>query len=229
LDLANQELVVLSKLTRRHPLLSEITAYLSRGGKAADAGPISSAIPASSATAVAVGASAGGDPSESGASYQDLLRRAHDAHKAGDTAKAESLYRAVLAKNPQDTEALGGLGDIARERGDKSASLRYYQEVTRQNPGYLPALIGMADAKWDSGDKAGAVALYRQIVDRVGGQGPYADKARQRISASQSSGGAAGATTSAPTVTSSPAPTSSGSKPATPAGVDTSDLPGWKP
>jgi tetratricopeptide (TPR) repeat protein len=115
-----------------------------------------------------------------------------------------------LAQNPGDTEALSGLGDIAKARGDKSASVSYYEEVNKQNPGYIPALMGLADAKWDAGDKAGAVALYQQVISATSGQGPYAGRARQRVAEASRR------------PDDSPAP----SEPApSPPGVDTSDLP----
>ncbi len=237
---AQAELDALSKAPRPYPLLLEARAFVARVPAVADAGVVGDGGVDPSTLPLVAGGGTGGEPGESIAgTYQDLLARAHAAHSSGDLARAEQLYRAVLARNPQDTEALSGLGDIARSRGDKTASLKYYEDVQKQNPGYLPALVGMADAKWDAGDKAGAVALYKQILDKTGGQGPYADKARQRIaSASQGAGTPAAsaapppATASSPppaatpTATGTPAPTSTAPPPA---GVDTSDLPGWKP
>jgi tetratricopeptide (TPR) repeat protein len=160
--------------------------------------------------------------------YQETLRQAHAAKESGALERAEQLFRSVLAKNPGDSEALAGLGDVARLRGDKGGSATYYEQVTKQNPSYLPALIGLADAKWEAGDKAGAVALYRQVLDKVGGQGAYATRARQRIAAATQ----AGTSEPAPSSTAGkahPTATATSQNPSVPPGVDTSDLPGWKP
>jgi tetratricopeptide (TPR) repeat protein len=167
----------------------DLKAFFARAGK--DGGPPASSKPDAvldpTQLPPAAGAKKGdsdraGDEGVAAGSYQDLLKRAHAARQRGDLDSAEQLYRAALAQNPGDTEALSGLGDIAKARGDKSASVGYYEEVNKQNPGYVPALIGLADAKWDAGDKSGAVALYQQVVSATSGQGPYAARARQRIS-----------------------------------------------
>ena len=239
-ELAQIELDALSKAPRPYPLLLEARSFVARAPRK-DGGVGDGGVDTSSLPLVAGGGGGAAEGTDISGSYQDLLARAHAAQASGDLSKAEQLFRAVLARNPQDTEALSGLGDIARAKGDKNASLKYYEDVAKQNPGYIPALVGMADAKWDAGDKAGAVAIYKQILDKTGGQGFYADKARQRIAAA----GSAPATTASshstpppaastaappapsPTTTSTAAPTSTAPPP--PPGVDTSDLPGWKP
>ncbi len=188
-DAARTELETLEKLARPHALLLDLKAFFARtakdGGAAASSKPDAvldpTQLPAAAGPKTGDSDRAEGEGVAAG-SYQDLLKRAHAARQRGDLDSAEQLYRAALAQNPGDTEALAGLGDVAKARGDKSASVGYYEEVTKQNPGYVPALIGLADAKWDAGDKAGAVALYQQVVSATSGQGPYAARARQRIS-----------------------------------------------
>jgi predicted Zn finger-like uncharacterized protein len=234
LEPAQAEIDELLRAPRPYPLLLELKAFVARQPARKDAGLTEAGIDPSSLPLATAGPAAEVEPTHG--SYQDVLARAHAARQAGDLAKAEQLYRAVLAKNPSDTEALSGLGDVAKAKGDQSGSLSYYEQVQKNNPSYLPAIIGLADAKWDSGDKQGALALYRQVLDRTGGQGPYAERARQRLAqgaaAPPATATATATATAAPSATAAPTSTPTATSTATsapPAGADTSDLPGWKP
>ena len=255
---AKTELQALDKLPRPYPLIVEMKAFFARMEKLAADGGLPTVggadadvldptrLPAAATTVEPGGEGAPGDEVAAG-SYQDLLKRAHAARRSGNYDEAERLYKSVLAKNPGDTEALAGLGDIAKARGDTSKSVNYYEEVNKQNPGYLPAMMGLADAKWDAGDRAGAVALYQQVISATSGQGPYAGRARQRIAEAakqpeQPKADAApppeptATATATATETPPPEPTKEPPPPAptdtgktSPPGVDTSDLPGWSP
>jgi predicted Zn-dependent protease len=91
------------------------------------------------------------------------------------------LYRAVLAKHPNNTEALSGLGDLAAKRNDSKGAAAMYDKVLEHNPSYLPALVASADQKWAGGDRRGAVELYRRIVSQAGSDSSYTAKALKRI------------------------------------------------
>lgn len=186
---AQSEYDVLAAAPRPYPLLMELHAFLTRLRAQAGDSSAEAAADAGTEAAVAQPAAAGAVEQGQGAvalgGYQERLKAAHEARRAGNLARAEELYRSILAENPGDTEALTGLGDVAKARGDRSASVDYYEQVSKQNPGYLPAMMGLADAKWEAGDRAGAVALYQQVIDRVGGQGSYADRAKQRVAQAQ--------------------------------------------
>ncbi|MBI5536881.1 MAG: zinc-ribbon domain-containing protein [Deltaproteobacteria bacterium] len=231
-EAAQVEIDALFKAQRPYPLLVEARAFVARTPARKDGGALAMSEGGidTSSLPLAQGGGALPEGETLPGNYQDLLQRAHAARASGDLDKAEQLYRSVLAKNPGDTEALSGLGDIAKARGDQNGSLSYYEQVQKQNPSYIPALVGMADAKWEAGDKQGAVALYRQVLDKTSGQGPYADRARQRIAAA-AQGGAAPTATPTSTASAPPKPTatSTGTTTGPPPGVDTSDLPGWKP
>ncbi len=86
--------------------------------------------------------------------------------KRGEFAHAGQLYQGVVARNPSDSEALAGLGDVARLTGDSSGAVSYYRRAIAVNPSYLPALLGLADTQWAGGDRAGAIHAYSDIVDR---------------------------------------------------------------
>jgi predicted Zn finger-like uncharacterized protein len=238
LDGAQVELDTLQKAPRPSALLVDLKTFLARRRAAmgdAGVGEGGTALD-TSALPVARGGE-GAEPNMAG-SYQDLLARAHAARQAGKYDQAEALYRAVLDKHPGDTEALAGLGDVAKAKGDQAGSLSYYEQVAKENPGYIPALLGLADARWDAGDRSGAATLYRQVLDRTGGQGPYAARAKARLAEAAKKAETPGAsavpteTTPAapPDTTPPPQPTSPGTGTSgPPPGVDTSDLPGWKP
>ncbi len=266
LDMAKTELHSFHKLPHPYSLVVELKAFVERMEVLAADGGLPTvdganadvrdptALPTALPTAALLNPVGGADGEKlPQGSYQDLLKRAQEAQNSGELDEAERLFQAVLAKNPNDTEALAGLGDIAKARGNKNTSVEYYEQVNKNNPGYLPATMGLADAKWDAGDRAGAVALYQQVLTATSGQGPYAARARQRIeeAAAQPSEHATGQATSLPTAgetapatetppsskgpstkpTSQPTspPVDSPDKPTPPPGVDTSDLPGWSP
>jgi Tfp pilus assembly protein PilF/DNA-directed RNA polymerase subunit RPC12/RpoP len=199
---AQTELAKLEARTATHPLLPELKAFLERFSTiAADAGAerakeVATVDPASlpvldiSAPSAGEAEPAAGDPHAN-------LKQAGAALKRGDLDRAEQLYNAVLAKNPGNTEALAGLGDVARLRKDPETAAKMYDKVLKENPSYLPALMARADQKWDSGDKAGAITLYRQILDQAGASSSYGQKAAARIAAGSESSATPGPTPSA--------------------------------
>jgi tetratricopeptide (TPR) repeat protein len=156
-----------------------------------------------------------------GGDYRSLLQQASQASASRNYDRAEQLYRAALAKSPGDTEALAGLGDVARARGNPTLARSYYEKVLANNPHYLPTLAALADIKWDSGDRAGAAKLYRDILDSAS-EGPLASRAKERIAQVDSAPAKAPAAPK-PSRPSTPAPTSD-----VPPEIDTSDLPGFK-
>ena len=102
-------------------------------------------------------------------------------------ARAEALYESVLKEQPQNTEALAGLADVARRKNDSGKASELYDRVLEQNPSYLPALMASADQKFQSGDKKGAVALYRRILEQAGPGTEYGERAAARIAQAESS------------------------------------------
>ncbi|MGB6538811.1 MAG: tetratricopeptide repeat-containing glycosyltransferase family protein [Xanthobacteraceae bacterium] len=63
-----------------------------------------------------------------------LLRRARHAHEAGELEKAERHYSAVLAHQPQNFDALHGLGGIHQKRGRLDSALVLFQEALKADP-----------------------------------------------------------------------------------------------
>jgi len=224
LHLAKTELEKIAAAPKPYPMLAELRAFVAHsvpalpeldGGKRE--GAIAAAVEARPAAEEPRG------EGESAGNYRSLLQQATQAAAAHNYDRAEQLFRSALAKNPGDTEALGGLGDVARARGNPSLARGYYERVLANNPHYLPALGALADIKWDSGDHAGAAKLYRDIVDTAS-EGPLAQRAKDRIAQAESAPAQKPPAQRAPSRPGpSPSPTSD-----LPPEIDTSDLPGFK-
>jgi tetratricopeptide (TPR) repeat protein len=60
-----------------------------------------------------------------------LLRRAERAHGEGDTAKAERLYNTVLQYEPENFDALHGLGKLHTQRGRLDTALILFQTALK--------------------------------------------------------------------------------------------------
>jgi tetratricopeptide (TPR) repeat protein len=85
--------------------------------------------------------------------------------RGGDFERAERIYQGILAGDPNDSQALAGLGDVRRVRGDPWGAIDAYKRAIAVNPSYLPALLGLADTQWSRGDHAAAAPIYKNLVD----------------------------------------------------------------
>lgn len=65
----------------------------------------------------------------------DLLARAQAAHRAGDAAGAEPLYRELLAANPDDVEPLYAFGVLLAQTRRMAESLQVLERAARLAPG----------------------------------------------------------------------------------------------
>jgi tetratricopeptide (TPR) repeat protein len=222
---AKAELEKMATAQRPYALVADLRAFVLRASPAqpelADAGNAKREAGAASVALEPRATSEARREEGVAGDYRSLLQQASQASATKNYDRAEQLYRAALAKSPEDTEALAGLGDVARARGNSSLARSYYERLLVNNSHYVPALAALADLKWDSGDRAGAAKLYRDVVDSVS-EGPLAQRAQDRIAQ-------AGAAPSPkppaprPSLPSAPASTSD-----VPPEIDTSDLPGFK-
>jgi tetratricopeptide (TPR) repeat protein len=218
LEEARAELASLASSPRPHWLLVELRAFLRRAGEP-DAGEADAKTTSVDAeTPSALDKTAAERPAA--ADYRDQLVRARNALGRGRLEEADGLYRAVLAKDPSNTEALTGLADVARARNDPR-STELYDQALAKNPSYLPALMARADQKWSSGDRNEASTLYRRILEQAGPSSDYGQRAAARL--------AQISTGSAPSAGAKKAPAGSAPRPPSPAPeIDTSDLSGLK-
>jgi len=215
LHLAKVELEKIAAAARPYPLIAPLKAFVARmSGVTPEPDPGKRETAGAGAESDAVG----------GGNYKGLLQQASQAAASGNYDRAEKLYRAALAKNPGDTEALGGLGDVARARGNPSVARGYYERVLANNPHYLPALAALADIKWDARDRAGAAKLYREVADATPDQA-LAQRAKDRIAHAEE---APAPRAPRPSVGRPPLPPVSPPPSDEPPEIDTSDLPGFK-
>lgn len=130
------------------------------------------------------------EPARAGVSTDPRLamQSAAQALKRADFAGARDIYQSIVDRNPKDSEAIAGLGDVARLQGDSSAAVAAYTRAIAVNPSYLPALLGLADTEWGAGDRAAAIHTYGDIVDRFP-EGTYPRYVPQRAAEGSTSGG----------------------------------------
>jgi predicted Zn finger-like uncharacterized protein len=173
-------------------------------------------------------APAAGSPNASAGDFRKLLEQAAQAMRRGDMDRAKGLYEQVLTQQPGNTEALAGLGDIARHRNDPAVASRMYEKVLADNPNYLPALLASADQKWEAGDRKGALALYRRVLDQAGASTEYGQRASSRIAQAERAEAAPAPESDAPAPAPSPSAAPRPSEPQPPPSIDTTDLPELK-
>lgn len=169
---ASSELAKIKILARPYPLLPNLSAFVEKASPkpVASSGPLNPPPPVASASArraVAsngAGAGAGGEAPVGDAN--SAMQAASNAIKKGDFDRAGQIYQTLATRNPNDSEALAGLGDVARLTGDPAGAMSAYRRAVAVNPSYLPALLGLADTQWSSGDRAAAARGYSDIVDR---------------------------------------------------------------
>jgi tetratricopeptide (TPR) repeat protein len=107
------------------------------------------------------------------------MQAAGAALKKGDFGRARQIYEAIVSRNPNDSEAMAGLGDVARLQGDSAGAIAAYKRAIAVNPSYLPALLGRADTEWANGSRASAAHGYGDIVDRFP-EGAYPSYVKER-------------------------------------------------
>lgn len=170
---AKAELAKLDASARPHPLLPDLHAFVEKAPikivavASASAPPKSvdvSALPqAGGAGGAGATSAAGGDAPED---PRGAMQQAQAAIRKGDWGRARGIYEGMVARNPSDSEALSGIGDVARAQGDSAGAVAAYKRALSVNPSYLPALLGVGDTAWAGGDKASATRMYKEIVDR---------------------------------------------------------------
>ena len=64
-----------------------------------------------------------------GTAYTSFCRADAGDPSPDSVARAEQLYNSVLGEQPSNTEALSGLGDVAKQRHDPVAAAKLYDKV----------------------------------------------------------------------------------------------------
>jgi predicted Zn finger-like uncharacterized protein len=183
-DAARSELSKLDALPRPFPLLPGLHAFVERSAPkpSASTSPAESGLRPSPATVPARTAPAAPSPAapEAISDPRMAMQAASQALRKGDYARARQIYGAIVDRNPNDSEALSGLGDVSRQQGSLGAAIADYHRAIAVNPSYLPALLGLADTEWATGDRAKASRDYSDIVDRFP-EGTYPGYVSKRV------------------------------------------------
>ncbi len=235
LDAARRELGLLTAATAAHPLAADLARFVDRCDVATEPGDAAVEVVDTeglrTATATGVGPVPGGV-----IDFRERLQQASAALGGRDLDRAERLYRSVLAEQPNNTEALAGVAEVARQRNDPRAGA-LYDAVLAQNPSYVPAIVARADQKWAAGDVAGAIPLYQRVVAQAGANSSYGRHASARLAEGARRAGAADAGPPAPTAaappptaarpasTTAPPPATAAPPAADAPYIDTTDLP----
>lgn len=96
-----------------------------------------------------------------------LLETAMARHRAGDLGGAATLYRDILAQNPEDADALHLLGVIARQTGKHAVARGLMESALKINPAHVQALANYSlilreEGRLDEAEDAARKALSRE-------------------------------------------------------------------
>jgi predicted Zn finger-like uncharacterized protein len=181
---AHSELAKLDALPRPFPLLPALHAFVERSTPKPTAPAPSTEIGSHGAPPVPSVRPGPAPPApvavEAVVDPRTGMQAASQALRKGDYPRARQIYGSIVDRNPSDSEALSGLGDVSRQQGNLGAAIADYRRAIAVNPSYLPALLGLADTEWASGDRGKAAHDYSDIVDRFP-EGTYPSYVSKRV------------------------------------------------
>ncbi|MBN2717102.1 MAG: zinc-ribbon domain-containing protein [Deltaproteobacteria bacterium] len=127
---------------------------------------VDSNLPGSSSSDAAEGKKDNAPPQQSPAtmSAHQLLRKASAAQQAGRSNEAVSLFSLVLEKDPENIEALNGLGYAYLDLGSRGQAIAKFKRALTVNPGFGPSQIGMAQTYKGMGQNAEALKWYEKYI-----------------------------------------------------------------
>ena len=99
-------------------------------------------------------------------SSETHLQNALAFHQAGDLARAEVSYRAVLMEEPTHPHAMHNLGVVAMQRGNLTAALPLFVRVLELSPGTAEAWLSLASCRYQMGDWEESMHLIEQALGR---------------------------------------------------------------
>jgi predicted Zn finger-like uncharacterized protein len=183
------ELAKLDALPRPYPCLPNLHTFVDKTpAKASADRAVPTNVPHIDVSALPTagppqGAAASAGPVDGTSGDQSMgMHAASAAIKKGEWDRARRIYEALVSRNPGDSEALAGIGDVERAQGNSANAIAAYKRALAVNPSYLPALLGVADTEWASGDRASARRSYKEIGDHFP-EGTYPSYVRARSEA----------------------------------------------
>jgi tetratricopeptide (TPR) repeat protein len=93
-----------------------------------------------------------------------LLSEALAAHRAGQTSRAETLYRAVLAEAPGLAQAHHLCGILLTETGRPQEAAALLRQAAALRPGHADTLAALARAAAECGELPEAIALLQEVL-----------------------------------------------------------------
>jgi len=100
------------------------------------------------------------------------LSSAYEAYNAGDLTRARSLYADYLRADPNNTDALNGLGAIAMQQGRTYEAIRWFRAALAAQPADPVAIAGLASLS-PAADPIGEESRFREQSE-AGTQSPTA-------------------------------------------------------
>lgn len=95
-----------------------------------------------------------------------LLHMARLQQQLGETVAAHALYRTVLARAPDNDDALAGYGRAAIEL-DRTEAIRHHRDWLTRRPDALPPRLKLASLHLQEGEHEAAEKLHDEIIDRL--------------------------------------------------------------
>jgi len=95
---------------------------------------------------------------------QQAFELASQHHRAGRLPEAEQVYSQILAQQPQNAEAIHGLGLLAHQMGRSDAAVDLIRRAIALRPDFAEAHGNLGNALKDGGQIDQAIAAYQQAV-----------------------------------------------------------------
>jgi len=95
---------------------------------------------------------------------QDPARAGWEAIQRGDGEKAAASFRAVLAVNPDNAEALTGAGIAAHMTGRPDQAINYLKKAIQLEPEFVQASYMLGQIAYSQGDLDLAIKSYERVV-----------------------------------------------------------------
>jgi tetratricopeptide (TPR) repeat protein len=92
------------------------------------------------------------------------LRAAHEAHQAGDLARAANAYRRILARDRDNFEALHQLAIVMCQQGDAAEGERLFQAALSVQPNDAAAWYNLGQSKLPKRDFQSALACFERAI-----------------------------------------------------------------
>jgi len=102
---------------------------------------------------------------------QSRLAQAFEAHRSGDLSAAERAYRAVLALDPRQAQAMHLLGVLLFQLGEAAEGRRLVEAALKIAPRAADVWCNLGNMQKAAGERPGALASYRRAVQLKPGFG----------------------------------------------------------